>query len=1611
MTPSLVVVYYRRNATLNGGVYVDEEETQMARVRAVPSVWRGRRALLALVAALVAALPLGVLGVGAVSAAPTGQAFALGAWDLREDIQPQPVCGLAGYSKTLFRRQDCGFGRVTLTPVAAGKSVKVEFVNADGTVVDTQSVTTSATGVASFTIVPRASWQAGTMTVRATVAAPDTGSAQTTFVLNPLEVSVETLASDYEPGEPVGLKGTVQQLDSLTCCVDNRTPVPATVTLKLRTPEGTQLGSAVTATANADGEFTASFPASATAGLEPGPETNYRTQLGVLATAAYDDATPYVGAGGTPSTSGRWQGEGAGPVTIQADAPTLLLQNSFVSSTGWVKPGQAYPFRVFVKNFTDEWKDTVSVTVPAPPGVVFTSAKALRRAGTVTQSPGSIVWRIASIADGTTATLVVEARAKRPSEDARIVWKDLSTVASMTYDGQAAALTSASHGPKVIPPAGGYETARYGDKPFPVIPVDFRDRKHKAHRNGEKLARVINSPDYPGSTFNLYQEMSYGQLFPIGTVPSANVASAKFDYEPGFTFSERDVTKPTCRGASMGNTEELYGTPLYPDRIRDGWYQLPGDTEYYGGDFPVFTATSAGIDGACGDTSKLVYDAVAIADPEIDYNQFDSDKDGVVDFTMVVFAGCGGNGASQLSPVLCTEDPVPYDNPWPHSSSLENSWTDQSTGLSGYTSDDQLTDLEGTPQCWLDADRAEFADCAASGGTGVDELPVYVRVGPYNINPEDAMDHASVIAHEYGHHLGLPDFYSGYSAYGDLNLMASDYSQHMTIFGKQELGWVVPQVLQPGETVDVADWREIKGDTGTITWRTPSGTPYTLSAANGDQNIHNGQAYAAKLPRKLIIDPEKVASQASAPFVWWSGRGNDFGCSPKAGHNLDLRLPDLESVPEGTPVTLSFKSSWDIEWDYDYGFVLATTDGASYSSLASAKGYTTSKAVNPNNVACLNTYDNGITGTSGAAAAGPAQVAIDRAEGSTASGSPFVADEYDLSGLAGQRGVVLRFSYFTDPGLDRPGWFIDDLVVKAGDEVIYSSDFSTEDELNLFPGGCNEGMKVAAKCTDGWTRVKADQPSELDHAYYLELRDRSGFDFQGRGQSDRGTIDWDPGVFVEYTDEARGYGNNGSPSPPRQHYLDSQPTPKHDCGGSDFETDPDPEVLPPARCENASFTAAAGDNRFRDVGWVDNFGDKSSADGAWHFDYGCLTLDVLSMSGNTSNTETLPSDLTASARISAGAGCAAFEYWSGVVNAAPNAVASATPKTVAAGESVRFDAGGSFDDLDPADELGYSWAFGDGGTASGPTAEHAYATRGVYTATLTVTDSAGLVGTDTVDVTVLGPDLQVTRVTGENLKKAREGHKVWLTATVANAGPAAAAASLTRFVLDGTTTIGTVATPALAAGASADVSIPWDTHGVKGEHTIRAVADHAGAVAEEVEDNNGATLIVTVKGNKVQNGDFEQDTPSGAPAAWTSESTAAGTSSSTPDGGSGGSQGAQMHGTGGNAAFHGSPSWTSAPIAVTGGETYDLTAAVRTSGLSSAPSVGLTYLSATGQVLDTVRLLSAPLTTADAFAQLERAVAIPIGVAQVRVTLTAFAPTDLATAGTVTFDDIGLYAH
>ena len=85
----------------------------------------------------------------------------------------------------------------------------------------------------------------------------------------------------------------------------------------------------------------------------------------------------------------------------------------------------------------------------------------------------------------------------------------------------------------------------------------------------------------------------------------------------------------------------------------------------------------------------------------------------------------------------------------------------------------------------------------------------------------------------------------------------------------------------------------------------------------------------------------------------------------------------------------------------------------------------------------------------------------------------------------------------------------------------------------------------------------------------------------------------------------------------------------------------------------------------------------------------------------------------------------------------PNTAPTAAFSAVATGLSVAFDGSGSRDT--DGSVVGWSWSFGDGGTATGAAPTHLFAAGGTFAVTLTVTDDRGGTGVVTHDVTVTAP--------------------------------------------------------------------------------------------------------------------------------------------------------------------------------------------------------------------------------------------------------------------------------
>lgn len=1244
----------------------------------------------------------------------------------------------------------------------------------------------------------------------------------------------------------------------------------------------------------------------------------------------------------------------------------VKLSAKFNSAYGWVKPGETYPFFVHYEA-GPAGATSATVRVTLPPTAVFVNATPAPASGSGSVS-SPLTWNLGLLAPNVTGRILVRARALTLTEDPEILWKNLSATARLSASVGGvpqAEVTSKTMGPKVTT----LKTARYGERAFPVVMVQYQDIKRctgvgtpyeecTGDHNAQALDAAVNSRTSGKSLWQLYADMSFGQLSPVGFVrPTVGSTTKAFDPTYPHKFSQPTSPGGLCTGTTLG---ALKATPLYPNRVENGWYTLPGTQGYYGADKTGHALLGSvtgqgllfGVDDACGPTGKIVYDAASLADPDLDYNDFDSDKDGVVDFFNLMFAGDGGNGNTSVTGI---------NNVWPHKSDLRYYFKDENK-QTGYVSNDQLRDHEGTLMWWVDANRKKMTKT----NTGI---PVFVRVGPYNVNPESAVEAMSVIAHEYGHSLGLPDFYStgSRSTFGSWELMASDHAQFMTVFTRQDLGWIVPREAEDGAYT----LRESKKDTGSIVWKRPDGTPYELRG----EGIHNADALRIGLPTPIIID-----SVPSGTRAWYSGSGPDFGCP---GHTLDVFLPDLQQYPNATNITLRFKTLYEIEWDWDYGFVLVSTDGGnSWKSLPSKKGTTLSDH-NPNNAECYLENQNGITGVSGEPNTltninrNPAVPLYPAAQ--------WIEDEFDLTEFKGQN-ILLRFSYFTDPAVNMRGWFIDDIAITADGEDVYRSDFETEEHTRLFG--------------EGFTRISSADGVDVDHAYYIEVRDRVSWDKDSKGQSERGTPTWAPGVAVLYTDENHGYGNTHTEDQPAQTIVDSQPQPGNEGPNLD----------------DAAFTLTSGDDTFDGCTHIDNYIPADAP--TWKLPDGVrmtvLSLDGLSSDGATSNaTATVVTEVDPDCSLiheppvlrfaanhqdpetdgvvdlewdrpagasgpdqlqeatmlvtlidddaenglgqwtttATGTGAFAWEpsqvktssgsysFWGRTAEAAvdvssiltfaqPIAIPSAgTPKLTFSdfhmneGEDkvaveVSEDGAtwtavyeGSRSELAPDAALPiatesltpqtvdlsaykgrtiqlrfrmiagpenrpgstpFGWYVDDirlesanwtTVASTGATSHAREATTGTYHYRVRTTFAVGASGVPSpwsnvvmtrVEYTPPAklPDLVISSIRATNNKGNANG-RVSVTATLANIGNAAAGASKTKFTLDGATVLGIIDTPALAPGGTVEVTLQWDTRGLKDEHTIAVRTDDAGTVVESNEANNGSTATYTLKGGKV----------------------------------------------------------------------------------------------------------------------------------------------------------------
>ena len=196
--------------------------------------------------------------------------------------------------------------------------------------------------------------------------------------------------------------------------------------------------------------------------------------------------------------------------------------------------------------------------------------------------------------------------------------------------------------------------------------------------------------------------------------------------------------------------------------------------------------------------------------------------------------------------------------------------------------------------------------------------------------------------------------------------------------------------------------------------------------------------------------------------AWWSNRADDS----------DVRLTrnfDLTGVSPREDLTMTVRMWFDIEEDYDYGYVLASLDGRKWDILPGQR--TTTE--NPSG----NSFGAAYTAQSAASL-------LARTPG-------WIEETFDLRAYAGEN-VSIRFEYVTDDAVNAPGWFIDEVEIPAigyatnwadGDDGWESEGWLLTDNIlpqewlvqtMVFHEGALAGLKRAPVDSDGSLRIDLD---------------------------------------------------------------------------------------------------------------------------------------------------------------------------------------------------------------------------------------------------------------------------------------------------------------------------------------------------------------------------------------------------------------------------------------------------------------------------------------------------------------------------------------------------------
>lgn len=170
------------------------------------------------------------------------------------------------------------------------------------------------------------------------------------------------------------------------------------------------------------------------------------------------------------------------------------------------------------------------------------------------------------------------------------------------------------------------------------------------------------------------------------------------------------------------------------------------------------------------------------------------------------------------------------------------------------------------------------------------------------------------------------------------------------------------------------------------------GADYIEVNCSGDHTLHfEGSTATGLLP----------VNANSGKYAFWSNKGDES----------EMTLTqEFDFTNVSSPIHFTYHTWYDIEKDYDYVYLEASTDGEHWQIITTPSG----TADNPSG----NSYGWGYTGKS----------------------NDWIEEDVDLSQFAGKK-IQLRFDYVTDAAVNGEGFLLDDAKIEAAN---YQSDFEAD---------------------------------------------------------------------------------------------------------------------------------------------------------------------------------------------------------------------------------------------------------------------------------------------------------------------------------------------------------------------------------------------------------------------------------------------------------------------------------------------------------------------------------------------------------------------------------------